>query len=181
MKLDLSHVPESGLEFNVELEAAEVDMTGTDADLAGNLRLQGRVLKAGEEMVLDGVLRGAFKLTCSRCLKQFVQPLEFPVSATYVQTTEFPPGARADAAFDDDARIAFLGDDIDLIAGVREDLMLNIPLKPLCSEDCRGLCPRCGADLNEEECGCAQEPGDPRLAALRAIRTQIERGTEKQP
>jgi len=181
MKLHLSYVPESGLEFNVELDAGEVDMTGTDADLAGDLRLQGRVLKAGEEMVLDGVLRGAFKLTCSRCLKQFVQPFEFAVSATYVQTAEFPPGARAEVAFDDDTRIAFLGDEIDLIAGIREDLMLNIPLKPLCSEDCRGLCPQCGTDLNEGECGCAQDLGDPRLAALRAIRTQIEREVTEQP
>jgi uncharacterized protein len=181
MKLDLSHIPESGLKFNVELDVGEVDMTGTDADLAGNLRLEGRVLKAGEEMVLDGVLRGGFSLTCSRCLKQFVQPFEFAVSATYVETTEFPPGARTEVAFDDDTRIAFLGDEIDLIAGIREDLMLNVPLKPLCSDDCRGLCPQCGADLNEEECGCAQERGDPRLASLRAIRTQIERGVEKQP
>ncbi len=181
MRLNLSHLPESGLEFNVELDAHEVDMTGTDADLGGNLRLQGRVLKAGEEMVLDGVLRGVFSLTCSRCLKQFVQAFEFPVSATYVQTAERPPGALAEVAFDDDTRIAFLGDEIDLISGIREDLMLNIPLKPLCSENCRGLCAQCGANLNEEECGCAQEPGDPRLAALRAIRTQIEQQADKQP
>ena len=180
MKLHLSQVPESGLEFNVELDAHEIDMTGTGAELAGNLQLHARVVKAGDEMLLDGTLHGAFSLSCSRCLKEFVQPFEFAVSATYVQTTETQPGARGENSLEDNARIAFFGDEIDLISGIREDLMLNIPLKPLCKENCRGLCFQCGADLNEEECRCTRETADPRLAGLRSIRTQLERQVGKQ-
>ena len=180
MKLDLTHVPESGLEVNVELDAREFEMAGTDAELPGNLQLQGRVLKAGEEMVLAGTLRGAFRLTCSRCLKGFVQPFEFEVSATYVPVAESQPKGRGANSFQEDTRITFPGDEIDLISGVREDLMLNIPLKPLCRENCRGLCAQCGADRNEGECGCMQETPDPRLAALRDIRMQIEQQVRKQ-
>jgi len=180
MKLDLSHVPESGLEVNAELDAREVDMAGADAELAGNLQLHGHVLKAGEEMILEGTLCGAFRLTCSRCLKGFVQPFDFEVWATYIQAPQSQPKARGANTFHEDNRIAFLGDEIDLISGIREDLMLNVPLKPLCNEDCRGLCAQCGTDLNEGDCTCIREAADPRLVALRDIRMQMEQHVRKQ-
>lgn len=179
MKLDVSHVPESGLEVNVQLDARELDMTDAGADLAGDLQLRGRVLKAGEEMVLEGTLRATYNLTCSRCLRSFVQPFEFEVSATYVQTPEVRTGGRAENAFEQDKRILFLSDEIDLLSGIREDLMLNIPVKPLCKEDCRGLCPQCGTDLNEGECTCRKDEVDPRLGALRDILTKMERDDKK--
>jgi uncharacterized protein len=180
MNLDLTHVPESGLQVDAELDAREVDMAGTDAELAGNLGLRGQVLKAGEEIVLTGTLSGAFRLTCSRCLKDFVEPFEIEVSATYVPAAETQPKARDANLFHEDTRITFPGDEIDLISGIREDLMLNIPLKPLCRENCRGLCAQCGTDLNEGQCACAQEAADPRLAALRDISMQMKQQVRKQ-
>lgn len=179
MKLDVSHVLETGLEVNVELDAREVDIADAEAELARNLQLRGRVLNAGEEMVLEGVLRGAFSLTCSRCSKRFVQPFDFEVSAVYVQTPESQPEARGERTSQDDTRINFLGDEIDLLSGIREDLLLNIPLKPLCRENCRGLCPQCGTDLNEGECTCQKETVDPRLVALRDIKTRLAKQVRK--
>lgn len=177
MKLDVSHVPEWGLDVEVELDAREIDLADAGAELGGDLQLRGRLLKAGDEMLLAGTLRAVFNLICSRCLKDFVQPLEFDVSATYVQTAE--TRVRVEANFDEDARITFVGDEIDLLSGIREDLVLNIPVKPLCKKNCRGLCAQCGTDLNERECSCRKEGVDPRLAALRDIRTQIKPQGEK--
>jgi uncharacterized protein len=181
MKLDISHIPETGLGVNVELDAGEVDISDATAELAGDLHFEGRVMEAGEEMLLlEGTLRGTFSLSCSRCLKGFVQPLEIQVSARYANTAEIEPESRAEAAPPETTPIPFVGDEIDLVLGIREDLLLNVPLKPLCREVCHGLCPQCGADLNEGECTCEKRTVDPRLAGLRDIRTQMERKHEKQ-
>ena len=177
MKLDVSHVPEWGLDVDVELDSREIDLSDAGAELGGELQLRGRVLNTGDEMVLAGKLRAVFNLICSRCLKDFVQPLEFDVSATYIQTSE--TRVRAEPDFDEEARITFADDELDLLSGIREDLVLNIPVKPLCKEDCRGLCAQCGTDLNEGQCGCRKESVDPRLAALRDIRTEMNRKSEK--
>ena len=179
MKLDVSHVPDWGLDVDVELDAREIDMSDTGAELGGDVQLRGQVLKAGDEMVLAGKLLAAFNLVCSRCLKDFVQSVEFDVSATYIQTPETRKGVRTEANLDEDARIAFVDGEIDLVSGIREDLVLNIPVKPLCKKDCRGLCAQCGTDLNEGQCRCRKETVDPRLAALRDIRTEMKRQSSK--
>ncbi len=180
MKLDVSHVPETGLGVNVELDAGEVDISDATAGLTGNLQLNGRVLEAGEEMLLEGKLRGTLSLSCSRCLNSFLQPFEIAVSAKYVNAAENAHEDQADAGPRDVTRISFVGDEIDLSSGIREDLLLNVPLKPLCREDCRGLCPQCGADLNEGECTCEKKTADPRLAELRDIRATLEGEQQEQ-
>jgi uncharacterized protein len=180
MKVDVSNVPEWGLEVDVELDAREIDLADAGADLAGDVHLKGRVLKAGDEILLEGTLRAAFNLNCSRCLKNFVKPFEFDISATYAQTSGDRPDGRAETALDEDTRIMLLDDEIDLLSGIREDVVLNIPVKPLCSEDCRGLCIQCGTDLNEGECTCRKEDVDLRFAPLSDIRTQLERQVKKQ-
>ena len=180
MKVDISNVPEWGLEIDVELDAREIDLAGAGADLAGDPRLKGRVLKAGDEFLLEGKLHAAFSLNCSRCLKDFLRPFEFDISATYVNPPKGRPGKVRAADLDEDESIMFFDDEIDLLSGIHEELVLNIPVKPLCKEDCRGLCVQCGADLNEDECACREEGVDLRFEPLRDIRTQMERQVEKQ-
>jgi uncharacterized protein len=180
MKLDVSNVPETGLVVNVELDASEIDISGAPADLAGNPRLEGRVLEVDEKILLKGSLSGAFSLSCSRCLSSFSHPFGIEVSAEYANAAEKEPDDQADAVPPEVTRIAFVGDEIDLSLGIREDLLLNVPLKPLCREDCRGLCPQCGVDLNEGQCKCEKKTVDPRLAGLRDIRARIERKDEEQ-
>jgi uncharacterized protein len=72
--------------------------------------------------------------------------------------------------------IPFSGDDLDLTAPVRESLLLELPMKPVCREDCVGLCPVCGANLNLERCGCRAETADPRLVSLKRLLEAKERG-----
>ncbi len=180
MKLNVSNVPEWGLEVDVELEAREIDLADAGADLADDLHLKGRVLKAADEILLEGTVRVAYNLNCSRCLKNFIQPFEFDISATYVEASGDRPEGLEETALDEATRITFLDNEIDLLSGIREDVVLNIPVKPLCSVDCRGLCVQCGTDLNESECTCRKEDVDLRFAALSDIRTQLERQAKKQ-
>jgi len=102
---------------------------------------------------------------CARCAEEF--------------TTHRGRGFRyvlAPAALDDHQDdkdeieyTVYQGDEIDLTPMVREQMLLALAERPLCREDCRGLCARCGVNLNEHACGCRTEAGDPRLAVLRSL------------
>lgn len=111
------------------------------------------------EWVSDGILATGtvsadWTGQCRRCLK----PVEGRAEAKFQEL--FEPQAREGETF------PLLGDRIDLGPLVRETLLLELPLAPLCTEDCAGLCPTCGADLNAGPCGCEPEVKDPRWAAL---------------
>lgn len=123
---------------------------------------------------LAGRVQTTIGLTCSRCL----EPFETPVDATFDLRYEPRPTAPARPereVEDDDFSVAFYDDEaIDLGQLMREQCYLSLPMKPLCSEGCRGLCPQCGTNLNLGTCGCVQRDDDPRFAALRALRAGAE-------
>ena len=111
--------------------------------------------------------------SCSRCLKNVDVPIEITFEEEYVPVIDANTGAPVrDATAPDTFRI---GPDfiLDLREGVRQYILISEPAKPLCRADCRGLCPNCGADLNEGACKCATE-GDARWEALAGLRTETE-------
>lgn len=132
------------------------------------------------------------RLQCDRCLEPFDLSLELDYDE------EFRPaggaGAQgdggagnsdgdADEAGDDDGRdgsavetrrSVYSGDVLDFSEGFMEAVILALPIKRLCREDCRGLCPRCGTNLNQGNCGCREERVDPRLAPLRQLLSKKE-------
>lgn len=118
---------------------------------------------------LAGTVATALELACSRC----VEPYRLPVAARFDQ--RYVPAAEAEAerdgqvADEDVETSAYRDDEIDVHALLQEQFYLALPMKPLCRDDCRGLCPRCGTNLNEEACGCGAAWEDPRLAPLRGL------------
>jgi len=105
-------------------------------------------------------------LYCDRCATPFTLPLAGHLSLLYTTNTELTQGE------DDDAlrRLNGQNDPVDLSDDARQAVLLDLPAKALCREDCQGLCAQCGADLNEESCGCPPPPVDPRWAALQALK-----------
>ena len=80
-------------------------------------------------------------------------------------------GVAIDRLTADDLALSYYrGEEIDLSPLVREQTILALPTRPLCDPECRGLCPRCGASRNEEDCGCVVDAGDPRLAVFRSLK-----------
>ncbi|MBI5187527.1 MAG: DUF177 domain-containing protein, partial [Nitrospirae bacterium] len=63
----------------------------------------------------------------------------------------------------------YSGEELELLDLIKEQVMLNLPMKPLCSDSCKGICPQCGTDLNEGNCGCSREDIDPRLEVLKRL------------
>ncbi len=159
MKLDLDRLPGGRSELAVSQELALDEFLpgpGT-VRLRGDLqvdRLESRVLVRGE-------LRAAVTAACDRCLGEFVLEVPVPVEILVIRDAD-PGGGDEDEASVIHQRIG----EVDLEEPLREAVVLALPLQRLCRPDCRGLCPRCGADLNEGDCDCAEEEGDPRWEGL---------------
>jgi uncharacterized protein len=117
-------------------------------------------------------------LSCTRCLKDFRETVSVPVELMIeVAGPRAGNGERGEHELhEDDLGVLTLQEEIlDTDPILREQLQLNIPMKPLCRPDCAGLCPACGADRNEGDCGCAERTGDPGwAAALAALRDRLE-------
>jgi uncharacterized protein len=134
--------------------------------------LQMKVHKDRHRFRLVGTVRGVLELACSRCLDPFELPVNGAFDVRYLPEAE-NVGADESEVEDSDLSAAFYRDDqIDLAQLIEEQMYLALPMKPLCREECRGLCPQCGANLNIETCGCEVRWEDPRLAGLRAVMTE---------
>ena len=109
--------------------------------------------RTGELVAIRGQVRSAAHLECVRCLKAF----DLPVTADLTVVADRAGGrGRHEAQLEADDYMMFHdGRQLDLCEQARESLLLELPITPHCREDCRGLCPRCGADLNDGLCGCA--------------------------
>lgn len=129
--------------------------------LRGKLKL----IRTDRGILVTGELEARVKASCSRCLEEFELPLHFTLEEEY-----FP--ANILNSLSPEEREGFvIGEDnvLDLEEAVRQHILLNLPIKPLCRPDCAGLCPRCGHNLNQGPCGCSREIADARLSPLRAL------------
>ncbi|MCF8000703.1 MAG: YceD family protein [Halanaerobiales bacterium] len=154
MIVDFSDLKEVGSKkkYTAELDVDHIDFRNREIEIDGPLTVELDVLKTERSFVLSGELEGVLILQCSRCLKYFEHPIEVEIS--------------------DELSIEDIEDlhNIDLFPIFERDIILEIPIKPLHDEDCKGLCPICGQDLNKEECDCEKESIDPRLEKLKEFK-----------
>ncbi|MFE9274456.1 YceD family protein [Paenibacillus glucanolyticus] len=109
-----------------------------------------------------GSLQGELEMHCSRCLKPINEHVHIPFHEVF-QPVEDPEALQDE----NDDTTYVQGESVDLTPYVEETFLLHLPLAPVCSADCKGLCPNCGKDLNEDTCCCDTEVIDPRLAGLK--------------
>lgn len=137
----------------VELEAAARDLDLPPEDWVGPIRGEFEVEKTGEKLTVRGRIAATARLECVRCLTGFDWPVRVSLDVFAERAGSGRP--RDEKALERDDYMKFHdGRLLDLSADARESLLLELPMVPHCREDCRGLCPRCGADLNEGPCGC---------------------------
>lgn len=140
------------------------------------VRLAFDIFKDGRQFRLVGTVKGTLRLACGRCLEDFTFPVDAPFDVLYLPHTE-NAGEGEVAIEDEDLTTAYYQDDeIDLAQLVREQFYLALPMKPLCQDACKGLCPHCGSNLNLAACDCAVGWTDPRLDALRSL---LDKGDRK--
>jgi uncharacterized protein len=131
------------------------------------------VAKAGEAAFsVTGEVRTRLELTCSRCLEPFDVPVDAAFELRYVPQAENIGEGEREIAEDDLITAYYRGGMLDIGDLLREQFQLALPMKPLCNDACRGLCPECGANLNRTECGCSPVWEDSRLAPLKNLLTR---------
>ena len=150
--------------------------------VAGPVRFDGTLTRAGDRFHLRGRIGATLQLTCGRCLTSFPLPVDTTVDLTYVPdkapagtaARDVKAGGEEEVELqDEDLNTAFYHDHVlDLGEMLREQFYLALPMQPLCRPDCKGLCPQCGVDRNVEECHCHAEWVDPRLSGLKALVTR---------
>jgi uncharacterized protein len=128
------------------------------------------IAKDKQHFTLVGRATSVLELACSRCLESFAWPVAASFELRYQPQPESATGAPDREIAEDDLSTAFYEDDrIDLGQLVQEQFYLSLPMKPLCGDACRGLCPECGTSLNRDTCTCARTWDDPRLAVLKTL------------
>lgn len=161
--------------FPVQVAVESIEMAGQVVQFDRPFEGEAEIWNAGDRLLVKAELSGEATLQCSRCLA----PTTLPLDVSFEE--EFIEGAPAHEAEEDDEQETevdagrsvtyYSGDEIDLSETLRDNVLLELPMKPLCSEDCAGLCPGCGTNLNTGSCQCAEETHtvDPRLAALKDL------------
>jgi uncharacterized protein len=122
--------------------------------------------RAGTEIFIHGAVDADLAANCARCAEEFTtqRGRRFRYVLTPASISDATPG-NGEIEYS-----VYRGEEVDLSPMVREQVLLALTERPLCREDCRGLCPRCGANLNQVSCACRAEIDDPRLAILRSLR-----------
>ncbi|MFH0932878.1 MAG: DUF177 domain-containing protein [Nitrospirota bacterium] len=162
MKVIISEIPDEGLDLDLqETVKFEDSLSPVQAHL--------RVTKVGTEVVVSGKIEAEVELQCSRCLKDFRIMLTIPLEAIYHPTEHLKGEDKHELKVDELDMGFYSKDDLDLLDLTKEQVMLNLPMKPLCNELCKGICLQCGADLNVGTCSCSTKEIDPRLEALKKL------------
>jgi uncharacterized protein len=180
----LAEITADGLSLVGEATAEEVGLTEDDAVVQGPLAVSLDLTNVEGLVAVTGVLEGTIVRECVRCLKEYEDPLAFSVRAAFIPEPKSPPRhpkrvdprkARAEVVEaeqeeEPDDQYQYQGNQLELAPMLREHVILSAPMQPLCSDDCMGLCARCGKNLNEGPCQCAAEPPIPTFRVVQGMK-----------
>ena len=150
-------------------ERHPMDGVGYREPVAIDLVLTGK----DRDFKLEGSFRASLTLTCHRCLRSFEHTLERKIDLVFIPRDRMPAGEVDVELADKDMNVASYLDTLDLRQVIDEQVVLVLPMKILCSDDCKGLCQVCGRDLNEGPCDCPDGRVDDRLLVLKEIKKKL--------
>jgi uncharacterized protein len=162
MKIYIPDIPLEGL--YVELEE-QTEVNNCAAPVSAKLKIE----KVGTEVMVKGTLTSDVTFQCSRCLKDFIMKISIPVDVMYHPVEELKGEETHEIKTDELDMDFYSGEDLDILNLMNEQIVLNIPMKPLCSETCKGICLKCGTDLNTGSCSCEARSLDPRFKSLKTL------------
>jgi uncharacterized protein len=189
LTLNVDEIEESGDVFEADLPRAFIDgaLRGdppTEFHAGGASHLKAKVTKLGRKVLFQTRFTVPLEGQCKRCLNKVHVDEPVDLTLTFVPAdparSESSSGNKdtgagdAAASFDPETvdEEPYAGKVIDLSGPLREQILLAIPPSPLCDEGCKGLCPQCGKDLNQGDCGCERTTIDPRWAALKSVKLE---------
>jgi uncharacterized protein len=174
MKIKIEHIGESPRSLTITEPATSFPALAAMVDsgecaFTGPVRSEIQASREADQYRVDGHVSVPVSTSCSRCLK----PLDFNVSSRF--TIYFRRETFSNSQANDEVELeerdlistSFSGDELDLFPEIGEQVALEIPVKPLCKEQCKGICPSCGADLNSSPCNCNTEDFPHKFNALK--------------
>ncbi len=167
-RIDLTRADTEPLAFGLRLRVP-ADTGGEDVVSVGEVEVAGTVEKAGRGYLLEGTVRGEAHLRCVRCLGEFPFAVAERFELQMLPLAEVPRVEEHRLGRGDLAVRFYSAPELNLAELAGEQVELAVPMKPLCQEDCQGLCPRCGRDLNQGSCACPKN-ADQRWAPLLGFR-----------
>jgi uncharacterized protein len=156
-----------GTTRDVEIEEENPNL-GPDITINGSIRGKARFYRTQNSIVVRGDVEAPVEIECSRCLESFIVTIPAHFEEEYLPSVNIMTGAPL-AAGDDEALQIDEHHVLDLSEIVRQYLLTNMPLHAVCRPDCKGICPTCGADLNQGPCACDAEPATGPFAALASL------------
>jgi uncharacterized protein len=179
MNIQVSQISEDeGLTIRHLYPEGEPALVGQESRLVRETALSARATREGEKVKMVGSLKATVQIECDRCLTPIIVPIDQSFDLLYVPPLRAGSAQEEHELADKDLSVAFYQNQtIDCDDLVREQIELTLPMARLCSDDCRGLCSQCGANLNEGLCACGGETADSRWAALKAFKKSDEQGS----
>jgi uncharacterized protein len=173
--LEIDEITDGGLQLAWDEEVPSLmsylaSLSIIDFAFEQPLHTETRVTKIGQSICLTGNVKTTLRLTCVRCLNDFNFPISSSFDLTLSPLKKAPAEEEVELKEEDMESNFFEGGEIHLSEIACEQVFLEIPYKPLCREDCRGLCPVCGKDLNLSTCHCVSEDSGSAFSALKNLK-----------
>jgi len=169
MRIELENLEGGKGEFAHVYQPGDLNPVDERIRLSKPATVSGKVRLAGNEVFVNGHVETQAQVECDRCL----QPVEMPVNADfaleYITGSEYESSGAAELTEAELSVSVFDGEAIDVDEIVKEQIVLAVPTRMLCREDCEGICPECGTDRNTDNCSCSTDDTDPRWAALKNL------------
>jgi len=166
MKLDLRQIKPEGSELKYSEIPEDLELAADGFEFPEPVEVDVSASKSGDEIIVQGRVSTSVEMECSRCLEVFEMDINPKVRFVIQLLDTSEPQFSND---DDFVIIPKSAAEYDISERIRESIILELPLKPLCSDSCRGLCPMCGVNLNETECECTPDKTDERWDALKQL------------
>jgi uncharacterized protein len=174
LQISVKSLPETGKELSLDLgqtwfdhwRAEDPGLEFSQAAMRGTVSLA----KHGHDILVRGHLEGELGLACGRCLEPYTAPVQTDFDLLLVPAPQGAGPAEEELSAEELDLDFYQGETVDLEAIIREQIILMVPLKPLCQEDCQGLCPVCGTNLNREACSCRVEKSTSPFAPLAKLK-----------
>jgi uncharacterized protein len=169
MRIELENLERSKGDFAHVYQPEDLNPVDERVSLIAPAAVNGKVRLSDNQVFVNGNVETRAQVECDRCLK----PVEIPVNADftleYIGGSEYESREAAELTEEELSVSVFDGEAIDVDEIVKEQILLAVPTRMLCREDCKGICPECGADKNTGECNCVTNEIDPRWAALKDL------------
>ena len=174
--VDLSELGSERLELEASFPPGTIEFSGDAVMQLDTLHWTGFVEKKGPEVRLSGALTSKLKLTCDRCLEPIGEFVRREFDLFFEERDSLVYEENAEIELDETTtQTAFLtGSDLPLGEIMREQVLLALPMKPLCDTQCKGLCPSCGQNLNIDSCGCSPRAMHPAFEVLEKLKDRMD-------